>query len=218
LTTTRARRGLFFTFEGPEGSGKSLQARLLIERLRALGLPASETREPGGTPLGDQVRELLLLRGDLEVRARSQVLLLCAARAQLVELVIRPALARGDLVVCDRFADSTLAYQGYGLALDLAELRPVISFATGGLTPNLTILLDIPVREGLARKAAQRADAPAEWNRFEAEGQAFHERVRAGYQALAAAEPERWRRLDARKPPGELAEEIWALVVERMGR
>jgi dTMP kinase len=218
LTTDPARRGLFVTFEGPEGSGKSLQARLLVGRLRAHGVPAAETREPGGTPVGDQLRELLLLRRDLELRARSQALVLCAARAQLVEQVIRPALARGEVVVCDRYADSTLAYQGYGLALDLAELRPVIAFATGGLTPDLTILLDIPVREGLARKTAQRADTPAEWNRFEAEGQAFHERVRAGYHALAAAAPERWRRLDARKAPGELAEEVWALVAKRVGR
>jgi dTMP kinase len=176
------------------------------------------THEPGGTPLGDELRQLVLIRDELGLGPRAEALLMNASRAQLVEQVIRPALARGEVVVCDRFADSTLAYQGYGLALDLAELRPVIAFATGGLTPDLTILLDIPVREGLARKTAQRAGTPAEWNRFEAQGEAFHERVRAGYHALAAAEPERWRRLDARKPPGELAEEVWALVAERVGR
>src|ERR671937_571532 len=128
---------MFITFEGPEGSGKSLQARLLADRLRAASQTVLETREPGGTPLGDQLRHLLLVRGDLETVARAEALLMCAARAQHVERVIRPALARSEVVVCDRFGDSTLAYQGYGRGLDIHALRTVISFATAGLEPEM---------------------------------------------------------------------------------
>ena len=207
---------MLITFEGPEGAGKSLQARRLAARLRGAGLSILETREPGGTPLGDELRELLLGRHDLETVARAEALLMCAARAQLVDGVIRPALARGELVVCDRFGDSTLAYQGYGRGLDLDELRAVISFATTGLEPDMTILLDLPVAAGLARKQAQARLNPA-WTRFEAETLAFHERVRDGYRALAAGDPARWLCLEASKPADELAEEIWQRVAQRLG-
>src|SRR5918911_508672 len=169
---------MFITFEGTEGSGKSHQARALVARLRARGLGVLATHEPGGTPLGDQLRELVLMRDDLRLSARAEALLMNASRAQLVEQVIRPALDRGQVVVCDRFADSTLAYQGYGRGLDIAALRAMISFATANLQPDMTILLDLPVAAGLERKHAQSA-----WNRFEAETRAFHERVRAGYLA-----------------------------------
>jgi dTMP kinase len=203
---------VFITFEGPEGSGKTLQARLLADRLRAAGLTVTETREPGGTSLGDQLRHLLLVRSDLHTVPRAEALLMCAARAQHVEQVIRPALARGDVVVCDRFGDSTLAYQGYGRELDIDELRSVISFASAGLEPDVSILLDLSVEAGLARKQAQ-----ATWTRFEAETLAFHRRVRDGYLALAVAEPGRWHCLNALDPPNELAENIWQLVAKRMG-
>ena len=204
---------LFITFEGTEGSGKSLQARLLVERLRAHGIGVLHTREPGGTALGDQLRQVLLTRQDTTLEARAEALLMCASRAQLVAQVIRPAVARGDVVVCDRFADSTLAYQGGGRGLDLAELRTVISFATAGLVPDMTMLLDLPVGVGLARKRADSAD----WNRFEAETIAFHTRVQQTYLMLATAEPARWHCFDGEKPAAELAELIWQRVNTRLG-
>jgi dTMP kinase len=204
---------LFITFEGTEGSGKSLQTRLLVDRLRGRGIPVIATHEPGGTPLGDQLRELVLLRDDLEVASRAEALIMNASRAQLVDRVVRPALERGDVVVCDRFADSTLVYQGSGRGLDVHELTSVISFATAGLSPDMTILLDLPVELGLARKHAPDGEG---WNRFEAETLAFHSRVRDGYQALASREPQRWRCFDGRQPADKLSEEIWHVVAERM--
>jgi dTMP kinase len=204
---------LFITFEGIEGSGKSLQARLLVERLRRHGMRVVHTHEPGGTRLGDQLRELVLLREDLQPTDRVEALLMCASRAQLVATVIRPALERGEIVVSDRFADSTLAYQGGGRGLDIAQLRSVISFATAGLNPDMTMLLDLPVREGLARKQAQTGTA---WNRFEAEASAFHKQVRASYQALAAEAPERWRCFNGLKSPEVLSEEIWRCVATEL--
>ena len=185
--------------------------RLLADRLRAAGRVVLETREPGGTPLGDQLRHLLLVRDDLRTVARAEALMMCAARAQLVQTVIQPALARNAVVVCDRFADSTLAYQGYGRGVDLDQLRAVLSFATAGLEPDMTILLDLPVAAGLARKEAQAA-----WTRFEAETLAFHERIRAGYLALAAAQPARWVCLDARRPPDQIADDIWQRLSQRL--
>lgn len=204
---------MFVTFEGAEGSGKSLQAGLLAERLRAAGCPVLATREPGGTLLGDQLRELVLLRDDLAVSPRAEALLMCASRAQLVERVIRPALERGEVVICDRFGDSTLVYQGAGRGLDRHALTSVVSFATAGLQPDLSVLLDVPVEVGLARKHRHE-----EWNRFEAETREFHQRVREAYQALARAEPRRWQCFDGRKPAAELADEIWQRVAAQMGR
>jgi dTMP kinase len=168
------------------------------------------TREPGGTPLGEALREVLLRRDQLELDARAEALLMCASRAHLVERVIRPALDRGEAVVCDRFADSTLAYQGYGRGLDLDELRRVIAFATGGLRPDLVVLLDLPPAAGLARKRARP-------DRFEAEDAEFHARVREGYHALAATDGDRWLSLDARERAEVLADVIWGRVAELMG-
>ncbi len=215
--SARAGRGAFITFEGPEGSGKSVQARRLLERLQGQGLPSVLTREPGGTPLGEELRDILLQRSDVAIAAEAQALILCAARAEHVKQVIRPALARGEVVLCDRFGDSTLAYQGYGHGLSLEALRPVVAFATGGLAPDLTLLLDVPVDEGLARKGRQRTGEPAEWTRFEAETRAFHERVRTGYHALATSEPERWRIFDGRQPIDRLAQQVWEMVAEFLG-
>jgi dTMP kinase len=205
---------LFITFEGTEGSGKSVQARLLVERLRSKGHAVLHTREPGGTALGDQLRQILLARDDLELVDKAELLLYCASRAQLVAEVIRPALTRAEVVVCDRFADSTLAYQGSGRGLDFADLQTVISFATAGLVPDMTMLLDLPVEVGLARK---RADTTT-WDRFESEAIEFHQRVRDSYRALAAAEPDRWQCFDGQKPVAELADEIWQRVATRVGR
>jgi dTMP kinase len=204
---------LFITFEGTEGSGKSLQAHRLCERLIERGVQVLATHEPGGTPLGDQLRQLLLLRDDVQIAPRSEALLMNASRAQLVGQVIQPALERGEVVVCDRFADSTLVYQGAGRGLDTHALATVISFATAGLQPDMTILLDLPVEVGLARKTSQ----PAGWNRFEAEAIAFHSRVRDGYHMLARKEPQRWHSFDGCRPADELAEEIWRVVAPRVG-
>jgi dTMP kinase len=180
---------LFITFEGPEGSGKSTQIRRLAAALEAQNLPVLVTREPGGTIIGNAIRAVLLDPARTEMSPRAETLLFNAARAQIVDQVIRPALAAGQMVLCDRYADSTLAYQGYGHGQDLDPLRALGAYATGGLAPDLTIYLDIDVREGLQRKQAGRAE---EWNRMEEKALAFHQAVRAGYLQLAAAEPARW--------------------------
>jgi dTMP kinase len=203
---------LFITFEGIEGSGKSLQAWRLATRLRTLGRVVVETREPGGTPLGAELRQILLGREDLALSPRAEALLMNASRAQLVETVIRPALERDEIVVCDRFADSTLAYQGAGRGLDVHGLESVISFATAGLRPDMTLLLDVPVEVGLRRKHAQE-----QGNRFEAETLAFHTRVQATYRLLAAAEPDRWRCLDGLGEIDEIANAVWDAAAARIG-
>jgi dTMP kinase len=203
---------VFITFEGIEGSGKSVQARLLATRLRQFGRTVVETREPGGTVLGLELRQILLGRDDLELTPRVEALLMNASRAQLVEQVIRPALERDEVVVCDRFADSTLAYQGAGRGVGFDELNSVISFATAGLRPDMTLLLDVPVEVGLARKHAQEQS-----NRFEAEALAFHTRVQAAYRSLAADEPQRWRCFNGVEPVHHLAEQVWDAVAARMG-
>ena len=184
--------GRFITLEGPDGAGKTLQAERLAAALRARGLTVRLAREPGGTSLGDRIRAILLTPGEPAIAPRADALLFNAARAQHVAEVIRPALESGAVVVCARYADSTLAYQGYGSGLPLAELRAIGDLATGGLRPDRTILLDIPAEVGLARKTADGV------TRFEASFDvAFHRRVRAGFQALAGAEPERWVVVDA---------------------
>jgi dTMP kinase len=185
---------LFITFEGPEGSGKSTQISRLAAVLEARNLPVYMTREPGGTTIGNAIRAVLLDPARTEMSPRAEALLFNAARAQIVDQVIRPALDAGQLVLCDRYADSTLAYQGYGHGQALEPLRSLGDYATGGLTPDLTIFLDIDVREGLQRKQAGGAE---EWNRMEEKALAFHQAVRAGYLELAAAEPDRWLIVDA---------------------
>lgn len=193
----------FCTFEGIEGSGKSTQAA----RFAALfGERALLTREPGGTDLGRGVREVLLAPRRHPVAPAAESLLFFADRAQHVSELVRPALAAGRVVICDRYVDSSLAYQGYARGLDLAALHHIAAFATGGLRPELTLLLDMPVAEGLAR-ARSRGGAP---DRLEAEELAFHERVRAGYHALAAQDPGRWRIVDARGAADEVAERVRA--------
>jgi dTMP kinase len=184
--------GRFITLEGPEGAGKTLQAERLAEALRARGSAVLLTREPGGTPLGDQLRTVVLARDGGVIEPRTDALLFNAARAQLVGEVINPALATGMVVVCARFADSTLAYQGYGAGVPLDELRVLAGIATQGLVPDLTLLLDIDPAIGLARKA------DADRTRFEHDFDAdFHARVRAGFLELAKGEPSRFRVIDA---------------------
>lgn len=205
--------GLFITFEGPEGSGKSTQIRLLSEALMQRGLAVVATREPGGTRIGNAIRSLLLDPAHTEMSPRTETLLFQAARAQIVDEVIRPALAAGQVVLCDRYADSTLAYQGYGHGQTLAPLQQLGDYATGGLTPALTIYLDIDVRTGLERKRTGAAD---EWNRMENHALAFHQRVRAGYLALANAAPARWLVIDAAQPIAAIHAQILACVMQRI--
>jgi dTMP kinase len=196
---TTPSRGVFITLEGPDGSGKSSLLPRLAASLATRGLDVVTTREPGSTPLGERIRRLVLdTEPKIDRTGRADALLFAAARAQHVAEVIEPALARGAVVVCDRYADSSLAYQGVGSGVPLDELRAVQHFATGGLVPDLTILLDLPVDVGLGRKAQ-------EITRFEAyQDRAYHERVRQAFLDFAAAEPERFAIVDATLPPDEV--------------
>jgi dTMP kinase len=203
---------MFISFEGPEGSGKSTQLALLAAYLRNQGETVLMTREPGGTPIGDQIRACLHDVGNQAMTPAAEILLYSASRAQLVGEVIRPALAAGQTVLCDRFADSTIAYQGYGRGLDLDHLAFITRFATGGLKPDLTLLFDLDVARGLAR----RAENGQEMNRMDLQTVAFHQRVRDGYHRLAAAEPERWLILDAERPLDEVQAEVRRLVTARL--
>jgi dTMP kinase len=203
--------GTFVTFEGGEGSGKSTQVARLAARLRAAGLDPVVTREPGGTPLAEGIRALLLDPGTRPM-PMAEALLMEAARAQLVETVVRPALAAGRVVVCDRYDDSTLAYQGAGRGLDAGMLASLNRWATGGLKPDLTLLFDLPHDAGLAR----RSGAGGETNRLDREPAEFHARVRARFLELAAADPGRWAVLDATQPPDALESRVWELVSARV--
>jgi dTMP kinase len=203
---------MFITLEGPEGSGKTSQLPALAHYLRDTGYEVVVTREPGGTAVGDQIRDVLMSLKNVAIVPRTEILLFLAARAQHVESLIRPALAEDKLVLCDRFSDSTLAYQGYGHKTDLDILRMLLNFSTGGLNPDLTLLLDLPVEIGFERKR----DNSAEWNRLDAYDQAFHERVRQGYLALAEAEPERWVLIDATKSKNEVQLAMLAAIINRL--
>jgi dTMP kinase len=202
---------LFITLEGPDGGGKSTQARLLVEYLQSQGHEVLFTREPGGTAIGDQIRHVLMDLANTPMHPRTEILLFSASRAQLVHEVIRPHLQAGGMVVSDRFFHSTLAYQGYGHRLDLDALRSITTFATGGLTPDLTLLLDLPAEEGLMRRKQHGG-----WNRLDAYNLEFHQRVRQGYQELAAADPDRWRTIDARGPVDQVQAAIRQVVEERL--
>ena len=202
---------MFITFEGSEGSGKTIQLAQLAQSLRQLGYDILTVREPGGTPIGDQVRNVLLSNKNGEMHPRTEILLFQASRAQLVEQVIRPHLDAGGIVLCDRYADSTLAYQGYGRGADLDELRSLIRFATGGLVPDLTLLLDVDVVQGLKRRSAD-----GDINRLDALTVDFYQRVRRGFLALAAAEPLRWVVIDANQSQVQVAQDIHKTVLSRL--
>ncbi len=204
---------LFITLEGPEGGGKTSQAAHLAEHLRRLGHDVLLTREPGGTPISEQVRRVLTAMDNTAMRPETEFLLFSASRAQHVRELILPHLQRSGVVVCDRFYDASLAYQGYGHGLDLDALRAITTFATGGLTPDLTFLLDLPVEDGLRRR-----EVDGNWNRLDAYDLDFHRRVRQGYLELARAEPRRWVVLDASRAPEVVQDEIRRRVVERLGK
>ncbi len=224
--------GVFITFEGPEGGGKSTQAQLLYQSLQNQGYPVILTREPGGTRIGELIRRILVDLRHTEIVPGTEIFLFSAARSQLVNERIRPYLDTGGIVICDRYADSTYAYQGYGLGLNLDDLRTITTIATGGLSPDLTLYLDIAAEAGLERKATGRRGrpdenprhtsttsspsasvaVPPEWNRLDARDLAYHQRVAAGFYELMQQEPQRWRRLDATQPIPTLAQEIGSIV------
>lgn len=210
---------MFITFEGPEGSGKTTQARLLFQYLRKEGFPAVLTREPGGTRISDKVREILLNPDNVEMLPRTEILLFSAARAQVSDEFIRPHLEKGHIVICDRYADSTMAYQGYGHGLDLGSLRVITAFATSGLRPDLTLYLDLPVETGLKRRLGLTDDDDLtgyegqlslfnKWDRLDMKELEFHHRVQRGYERLMEAEPERWYSVDASRSQEDVQGDI----------
>jgi dTMP kinase len=202
---------MFITLEGPEGSGKTSHLPDLADFLREDGWNVLTTREPGGTAIGDQVRQVLMRSDNTAMNPRAETLLFLAARAQLVNEVIRPALAAGTVVISDRYGDSTLAYQGYGHGNDLDTIRQMLAFATGGLTPDLTVLLDVDPAVGLRRKKTV-----GEWNRLDAYQLEFHQRVRAGYLELARQEPRRWVVLDAGQPREMVQTALRQVILARL--
>ncbi len=200
---------MFITLEGPDGSGKTSQVAPLAAFLASLGYEVVTTREPGGTSISNQVRDIVLTRMDnVEMHPRTEILLFCAARAQLVEEFIRPQLAAGKIVICDRYADSTLAYQGFGHGVDIGILKNLLAFATGNLWPDLTLLLDVEAEIGLRR----RQKDGEEWNRLDAYAVKFHQQVQQGYHRLAEEEPFRWRTIDASRPPLEVQHQMQQAV------
>jgi dTMP kinase len=211
---TSARRGRFITLEGGEGAGKSTQARLLAERLRMRGVECITTREPGGSPGAERLREILLSGAAAPLGATAEALLFTAARIDHVDHTIRPALERGAFVVCDRFADSTRAYQGALGNLDPQLISALERIAVGSIRPDLTLILDLPPEIGMARAAARRAESAPD--RFERESAAFHEGLRRAFLDIAREEPERCAVIDAAQPVSDIADAIWTVVDERL--
>lgn len=207
---------MFITFEGPDGSGKTTQLHSLQGYLAKAGYPILVLREPGGTSIGDQIRQVLHDPGNAAMDPRAEVLLYSASRAQLTAEVILPALRSGKIVLCDRFAESTMAYQGYGHRFDLDKLAAITVFATGGIRPDLIIYLDIEVEEGLRRKMRSYEAGQGEWNRMDQKEVEFHRRAREGYLTMAATEPERWFVLDGALPVEVLQHSIRRKVKARL--
>jgi dTMP kinase len=199
----------FITLEGPDGSGKSSQVAELVSAVEAEGYDVLSTREPGGTQIGDQVRKVLFDMQNKGMHPRSEILLFQSSRAQIVEELIRPALAAGKVVISDRYSDSTLAYQGYGHGVDLSELARIVDYATGGLRPDLTILFDVDAREGLSRR-----DSGGDWNRLDDYDLAFHKRVQDGYKKLASEDQDRWRTIDASQNAEGVAKDLQSAVLQ----
>jgi len=207
--------GKFITFEGLEGCGKSTQVKLLADRLTQAGYRVRVLREPGGTPIGEEIRHTLKHSAhNAAMTPEAELLLMNASRAQLVREVIRPALAAGEIVICDRFYDSTIAYQGYGRGLDLAMVRAIIDVAVGETRPEVTLLLSVPPEVSAARLAARYAGQPAVRDRFEEADRAFFKRAEAGFAAIAAAEPGRVRVIDASEPVGQVESRVWGVLYE----
>jgi dTMP kinase len=204
---------MFITFEGPEGSGKSTQMAELAAYLQEHKIDILATREPGGTSIGNQIRAILLAMGNQDMHPRTETLLFQASRAQLVEECIRPHLAKGGVVLCDRYADSTIAYQGYGYKVDIEQVRAIVDFATGRLTPDLTLLLDINAEQGLQRRAGE-----GDINRLDAYELAFHQRVRDGYLQMALTDPGRWVVIDASRSFKQIQNDIRQIVMKRLGQ
>jgi dTMP kinase len=204
---------MFITLEGPEGSGKTSHIPPLVEFLRERGYTVFPTREPGGTSIGEQIREVLHSLKNTEMHPRAETLLYQAARAQFVEQIVRPHLALGEIVLSDRYADSTIAYQGYGHKQNLEQVRALVKYATGGLVPDLTVLLDVDVKIGIERKSKSE-----EWNRLDAFTLDFHQRVRDGYLEMCQQEPQRWLMVDARKEWQEVQEQLRGLIISRLAR
>ncbi|MGB8214066.1 MAG: dTMP kinase [Anaerolineales bacterium] len=203
---------MFITLEGPDGSGKTSHMQPLAEWLDGLGYRVHTAREPGGTPISEQIRKVIHDLKNTEMHPHTETLLYQAARAQIVEQVLRPKLAEGWIVLCDRYADSTLAYQGYGHRQNLDEVRLLVQYATGGLLPDLTFLLDVDVETGLRR----RQKSGGEWNRLDAYQLDFHRRVRAGYLELARQEPGRWIVVDASQPQEQVQETLRRIILKRI--
>lgn len=203
---------MFITFEGPEGSGKSTQIKLAHQFLVEAGVPVLQTREPGGTAIGNQIRETVHHVKNTQMSLVAELLLYSASRAQLVAEVIRPSLQKGMVVLCDRYADSTLAYQGYGRKLDMTMLRNITQYATQGLKPDLTILFDIDVQAGINR----RTTGGDEMNRLDLESIKFHECVRKGYHQLAKEEPSRWTRLDADRAIDLIHQDVLQILKDKL--
>lgn len=204
---------MFITFEGPDGCGKSTQVPLLVDYLTGRGYTVCQTREPGGTAIGEQVRAVVHNPDNTKMADRTEILLYAASRAQLVAEVIRPALAAGQIVIADRYADSTVAYQGYGRGLDLVMVRQLVDIATGGLRPDLTLYLDIDPETGLRRR---QRDGGAEWNRLDAAALDFHRRVREGYHRLIEEEPRRWVVVDGGEAVDVIQRAIRKAVDDRL--
>jgi dTMP kinase len=202
---------MFITLEGPEGSGKTSHIPYLVEYLREKGHVVFPTREPGGTSIGEQIREVIHDLKNVEMHPRTETLLYQAARAQIVEQVIRQRLKAGEIVLSDRYSDSTIAYQGYGHQQDLEQVRVLVKYATGGLVPDLTVLLDVDVEEGLRRKRKDN-----EWNRLDAYTVEFHQRVRAGYLEMVRQEPDRWLVIDATRTWEEVQEELRKTILKKL--
>ncbi len=202
---------MFITFEGTEGTGKTSQIPELASFLHQSGFDVLTAREPGGSSIGDQIRSIVLDLDNTAMHPRTEILLFQASRAQLVEQVIKPHLAKGGVVLCDRYADSTIAYQGYGKQQELELIKTIVNFATGGLKPDLTLLFDLEVEVGLRRRAGG-----GDWNRLDAYDLAFYQRVRQGYQQMAQEDPQRWVIIDALQPPEGVQVSIRQTVLERL--
>jgi dTMP kinase len=206
-------RGKFITLEGPEGSGKTTQANLLVTRMKNLGHEVLYAREPGGTPTGEAIRQILQYdKAGEPICAETEVLLFAASRAQLARHVILPALDGGTHVVCDRFADSTTAYQGYGRGFSIEQMLAINQFAIDGAVPDLTLLLDVDVDVGFRRIVERHKASSCTWDRIEREEKAFHEKVRHGYLELAARWPDRFRVVNAGGTPDGVERDIWRIV------